>query len=137
MGTIADKARVLYLLLLIFFLLTVGFFIFDYYGLIDADEIFPALAKKPSLVNWDKESPTEVEKLEYKKAREKLDEEIAEIEKIRQALDEEKDKILAESEKLSEMKKSIQDKETQLALNKKIRSRDSTKRNRCAEKRTI
>ena len=121
MGTIADKARVLYLLLLIFFLLTVGFFIFDYYGLIDADEIFPALAKKPSLVNWDKESPTEVEKLEYKKAREKLDEEIAEIEKIRQALDEEKDKILAESEKLSEMKKSIQDKETQLALNKKIK----------------
>ncbi len=127
MGTIADKARVLYLLLLIFFLLTVGFFIFDYYGLIDADEIFPALAKKPSLVNWDKESPTEVEKLEYKKAREKLDEEIAEIEKIRQALDEEKDKILAESEKLSEMKKSIQDKETQLALNKKDRENRESK----------
>ncbi len=119
MGTLADKARVLYLLLLIFFLLTVGFFIFDYYGLIDADEIFPALAKKPSLVNWDKESPTEVEKLEYKKARERLDEELAEIEKIRQSLDEDKEKMQSENEKLTEMKKSIQEKEKQMALSKK------------------
>ena len=121
MGTLADKARVLYLLLLIFFLLTVGFFIFDYYGLIDADEIFPALAKKPSLVNWDKESPTEVEKLEYKKAREKLDEELAEIEKIRQSLEEDREKIQTENEKLNEMKKSIQEKEKQMALSKKDR----------------
>ena len=119
MGTLADKARVLYLVLLIFFLLTVGFFIFDYYGLIDADEIFPALAKKPSLVNWDKESPTEVEKLEYKKAREKLDEEIAEIERIRQSLDEEKEKLQGENEKLNEMKKSIQEKEKNMAKSKK------------------
>ena len=119
MGTLADKARVLYLLLLIFFLLTVGFFIFDYYGLIDADEIFPALAKKPSLVNWDKESPTEVEKLEYKKARERLDEELVEIEKIRQSLEEDREKIQSENEKLSEMKKSIQEKEKQMALSKK------------------
>ncbi len=121
MGTLADKARVLYLLLLIFFLLTVGFFIFDYYGLIDADEIFPALAKKPSLVNWDKESPTEVEKLEYKKARERLDEELAEIEKIRQSLEEDREKIQSENEKLAEMKKSIQEKEKQMALSKKDR----------------
>ncbi|HMW04192.1 MAG TPA: flagellar protein FlbB [Leptospiraceae bacterium] len=119
MGTMADKARILYLLLLILFLLTVGFFIFDYYGLIDADEIFPALAKKPSPVNWDKESPTEVEKLEYKKAREKLDEEIAEIERIRQSLDEEREKLQNENEKLNEMKKSIQEKEKQMAMAKK------------------
>lgn len=118
MGTMADKARVLYLLLLIFFLLTVGFFIFDYYGLIDADEIFPILAKKPSLVNWDKESPTEVEKLEYKKAREHLDEEILEIEKIRQSLEEDREKIQAENEKLDEIKKSIQEKERQIAQTK-------------------
>jgi flagellar protein FlbB len=71
MSTLTDKTRAFYLLLLIFFLLAIGFFVFDYYKLIDADEMLPFLAKKPATVNWDQESPTEVEKLEIHKVVDK------------------------------------------------------------------
>lgn len=119
MGLFAEKGKIFLLLLIIFFLLVLGFFTFDYYGLIDGDEIFPALAKKPSLVKWDKESPTEVEKLEFKKQRERLDEEISEIEKIRESLKSEKEKLHAETEKLDEVKKSIKAREQEISQRKK------------------
>ncbi|HMZ61966.1 MAG TPA: flagellar protein FlbB, partial [Leptospiraceae bacterium] len=37
MGTMNDRVRAFYLILLIIFLLAIGFFVFDYYKLIDAD----------------------------------------------------------------------------------------------------
>ena len=114
-----EKGKIFLLLLIICFLLVLGFFTFDYYGLIDGDEIFPFLAKKPSLVNWDKESPTEIEKLEFKKQREKLDEEFAEIEKMRENLKAEQEKLQADSEKIDEMKKSIKDRENEILMRKK------------------
>lgn len=116
MGTMADRARIIYLVLLILFLLTIGFFILDYYALIDGDEIFPALAKKPTPVNWDKESPTEVEKLEIKKAREKLDEDIEEIERVRKSLEEEKQKLESEKETVNGIRDGIRKKEQEMKL---------------------
>jgi flagellar protein FlbB len=114
MGTLTEKVRIFYLLLLIFLLLAIGFFVFDYYQLIDADEIFPFLAKKPSIVKWDEESPTEVEKLEMEKSKERIAEELEEIEKLRSELQMEKEKLASESDKLEEVKKGIQEKEKEL-----------------------
>lgn len=119
MSTVTDKIRVFYLILLIFFLLAIGFFLFDYYQLLDADEIFPFLAKKPAVVNWDQESPTEVEKMEIEKARERLVEEMAEIEKIRSELQTQKEKLDTEAQSLEEMRKGIKEKEKQLLEEKK------------------
>ena len=114
-----DKARSFYLLLLIMFLLAIGFFVFDYYKLIDADEILPFLAKKPAAVNWDQESPTEVEKLEIEKAKERLQEEMAEIEKIRSELQLQKEKLESDAQNLEEVRKGIKEKERQMAARQK------------------
>jgi flagellar protein FlbB len=119
MGTLTEKVRVFYLILLILFLITIGFFLFDYYGLIDADEIFPFLAKKPAQVNWDKESPTEVEKMEIEKSRERLSEEMVEVEKLRNELSFEKERLEAEALKIDEMKKGIKEKEREMEVRKK------------------
>ncbi|MDX1960612.1 MAG: flagellar protein FlbB [Leptospiraceae bacterium] len=119
MGTLTERVRVFYLILLILFLLTVGFFLFDYYGLIEADELIPALAKKPSSINWDQESPTEVEKLEIEKSREKLTEVMSEIERQKSELNQDKEKLEAEHLRLEELKKGIQEKERELEVRKK------------------
>ncbi|MCB1178561.1 MAG: flagellar protein FlbB [Leptospiraceae bacterium] len=126
MGTLTEKVRIFYLLLLILLLLAIGFFIFDYYQLIDADEIFPFLAKKPSVVKWDEESPTEVEKLEIEKARERISEELEEIEKLKASIQLEREKLSAESDKLEEVKRGIQEKEKELKkLEEEAESREN------------
>ncbi|NBU96692.1 MAG: flagellar protein FlbB [Spirochaetia bacterium] len=119
MSTLTDKTRAFYLLLLIFFLLAIGFFVFDYYKLIDADEMLPFLAKKPATVNWDQESPTEVEKLEIEKAKERLQEEMAEIEKIRAELQLQKEKLESDTQNLEEVRKGIKEKERQIIARQK------------------
>ncbi|HMV76464.1 MAG TPA: flagellar protein FlbB [Leptospiraceae bacterium] len=119
MGTMNDRVRAFYLILLIIFLLAIGFFVFDYYKLIDADEIFPFLAKKPAAVSWDQESPTEVEKLEIEKAKERISEESSEIEKLRNELQAEREKLDAEKVKLEEAKQGIKEKERQMQMKEK------------------
>jgi len=109
--TFTEKMRAFYLVLLILMLLAIGFFMFDYFHIIEADEIFPFLAKKPALVNWDQESPTEVEKLEIEKAKERILEEMNEIEKIRAQLQLEREKLQAESANLEKIKLGIKEKE--------------------------
>lgn len=108
-----ERTRIFYLVLLILFLLVIGFFLFDYYRFIEADEIFPSLAKKPAEIRLDQESPTEMEKLEFKKQAEKLIEERAELDKMRKELLEEKEKLKAEKEKLKQEKENL-DKKAQL-----------------------
>ncbi|MCE9502031.1 MAG: flagellar protein FlbB [Leptospira sp.] len=115
MGGITDKARAFYLVVLIAFLIAIGFFIFDYYQIIDADEIFPFLSKKPAIVNHDSESPTEIEKLKFRKDQERLAEEREEVEKLRLSLDSDKEKLEAESEKLEAIKKGIKIKEKEIS----------------------
>ena len=114
-----DKARAFYLILLIFFLVAIGFFVFDYYKLINADEILPFLSKKPATVNWDEESPTEVEKLEIEKAKERIVEEMAEIEKIRAELQAQKEKLESDAQNLEEVRKGIKEKERQMEVRRK------------------
>lgn len=109
-----ERTRIFYLILLIFFLLVIGFFLFDYYQFIEADQIFPFLAKKPAPVRWDKEAPTEMEKLEFSKREEKLLEEKEEVEKLRASLKEEQDKLKSEIEKIEQLKENLRRKEKDL-----------------------
>lgn len=112
--TFTDRTRVIYLIILILFLIVIGFFVLDYYQLIEADEIFPVLAKKPATVEWDKESPTEVEKLEFQKAKERLMEEKNEVEKMKRKLAMEKEKIKSQNEMLDQLKEGIEQKEEEI-----------------------
>ncbi|MEM7181890.1 MAG: flagellar protein FlbB [Spirochaetota bacterium] len=111
-----ERTRIFYLILLIIFLLVIGFFLFDYYRFIEADEIFPALAKKPAEVKLDQESPTEVEKLEFQKQAEKLLEEREELERMKKELEAEKEKLQSEREKLKQAKENLDKKSQNIAL---------------------
>ncbi|EMO85737.1 periplasmic-type flagellar collar protein FlbB [Leptospira santarosai] len=124
MASLSDKARAIYLVLLILFLLGIGFFVFDYFQIINAAELLPFLRKEPALVNQDNESPTELQKLEFFKAQERLAEEFDELEKRKTELLTEKGKLDAEMEKLEEMRKGLVTKE------KEMKSADSEKNSR-------
>lgn len=66
------------------------------------------------MVQWDKESPTEMEKIEFQKKEEKLKEEREELELIRKELDQEKGKLKAQREELEQLKNNIRVKEKRL-----------------------
>ena len=116
MASLTDKARSVYLLLLILFLVAIAFFMFDYFQLVNAEEYLPFLKKKPAAVNHDLESPTELEKLEFQKAMERLDEEKDEIEKARQNLLAEREKLNTELEKLEQLREGIKMKEKEIEV---------------------
>lgn len=111
---LTEKMRIFYLILVILFLLAIGFFMFDYFRIIEAEEIFPFLAKKPSVVNWDQEAPTEIEKLEIEKAKARIVEEMNEIERLRNELQLEREKLQAEAADLERIKQGIKEKEREL-----------------------
>ncbi len=114
MASLSDKARAVYLVLLIFFLMLIGFFAFDYFQIINASEIFPFLNKEPGLVNADSESPSELEKLEFRKEMERLAKDRDEIIQKEDELKKEKERLEAELEKIEELKRGLSSKENEL-----------------------
>ena len=114
MASLTDKARAVYLVLLIFFLVLIGFFAFHYFQIIDAAEIFPFLRTEPGLVNADSESPSELEKLEFRKEMERLSKDRDEISQKEEELKKEKERLEAELEKIEELKRGLTSKENEL-----------------------
>jgi flagellar protein FlbB len=127
MASLTDKSRAFYLILLIGFLLVIGFFIFDYFRIIDAEDYFPFLAKSPDQVAQDSESPTELEKLEIEKAQEKLIEDREELDMLSKELQKNREDLEAERERLEELKKGILLKESELAEKKKLEAERKAK----------
>lgn len=119
MASLTDKTRAFYLILLILFLLVIGFFVFDYFRIIDAEDFFPFLQKKPDYVEQDRESPTELEKMELAKAQEKLIEDREELEKKIKDLEQSKEDVTMERERLEELKKGLLKKEEELEEKKR------------------
>ncbi|GBF50505.1 flagellar protein B [Leptospira ryugenii] len=115
MTSLSDNARSFFLILLIFFLVAIGFFIFDYFQVINAEDYFPFLKRQPSLVNQDLLSPTELEKLEIQKAKERLIEDMEELNRMKAELESAKSSLATDKERLEELKEGIQRKEKEMA----------------------
>ncbi|MDF3819273.1 flagellar protein FlbB [Leptospira sp. 96542] len=115
MASVTDKTRSFFLVVLIFFLIAIGFFVFDYFQVINAEDYFPFLKKQPGFVNQDLLSPTELEKLEMEKAKERLIADREEIEQMKRELDEKSSSLSADKERLEELKEGIQRKEKEMA----------------------
>lgn len=120
MASLTDKTRAFYLILLIAFLIVIGFFIFDYFRIINAEEYFPFLTKKPDPIQQDRESPTEIEKMELEKAQEKLIEDREDLEKQIADMKKVQEEMAMERERLEELKKGILKKEEELEEQKKL-----------------
>lgn len=127
MAGVSDNTRSFFLILLIFFLISIGFFVFDYFQVINAEEYFPFLKKQPSLVNQDLLSPTELEKLEIEKAKERLVEDMEELNRLKLELESSKSLLATDKERLEELKEGIQRKEKEMAEKAKRESARSEK----------
>ncbi len=127
MASVTDKTRSFFLILLIFFLITIGFFIFDYFQVLNAEDYLPFLKRSPSAVNQDLLSPTELEKLEMEKARERLISDKEELDRLKQELDSAKNSLATDKERLEELKEGIQRKEKEMADKAKRESARSEK----------
>ncbi|MCZ8344356.1 MAG: flagellar protein FlbB [Leptospira sp.] len=115
MASITDGTRSFFLIVLIFFLISIGFFVFDYFQVINAEDYLPFLKKQPSLVDQDLLSPTELEKLEMEKAKERLIADREELELMKRELEEKSQSLSSDKERLEELKEGIQKKEKEMA----------------------
>jgi len=122
-----DKNRAIFFLILIGFLIAIGFFVFDYFQVISAEDYLPFLKKKPAQVNQDLLSPTELEKLEIEKAREKLLSDKEELDKMKSELEQLRSNLDADKERLEELKQGIQRKEKEIADDSKRKNARSEK----------
>ncbi|MCW7493928.1 flagellar protein FlbB [Leptospira sp. 2 VSF19] len=115
MASVTDSTRSFFLIVLIFFLIAIGFFVFDYFQVINAEDYLPFLKKQAGLVNQDLLSPTELEKLEMEKAKERLIADREELEQMKRELEEKTSSLHADKERLEELKEGIQRKEKEMA----------------------
>ncbi|PJZ37796.1 flagellar protein FlbB [Leptospira levettii] len=115
MASVTDSTRSFFLIVLIFFLIAIGFFVFDYFQVINAEDYLPFLKKQAGLVNQDLLSPTELEKLEMEKAKERLIADREELEQMERELEEKSSSLSADKERLEELKEGIQRKEKEMA----------------------
>jgi flagellar protein FlbB len=115
MASVTDNTRSFFLIVLIFFLIAIGFFVFDYFQVINAEDYLPFLKKQAGLVNQDLLSPTELEKLEMEKAKERLIADREELEQMKHELEEKSSSLNADKERLEELKEGIQRKEKEMA----------------------
>ncbi|MBL0955312.1 flagellar protein FlbB [Leptospira levettii] len=115
MASVTDSTRSFFLIVLIFFLVAIGFFVFDYFQVINAEDYLPFLKKQAGLVNQDLLSPTELEKLEMEKAKERLIADREELEQMKRELEEKSSSLSADKERLEELKEGIQRKEKEMA----------------------
>jgi len=108
MKHISNKAKILYLLILIVFITGFGLFWMDYIGLIDVYSYVQGLRGQPELVTEARDDePSLMEREEFEKEKQKLAERIEDLDK-REALIAEREKDQqAQREKFDEMRKGL------------------------------
>lgn len=109
MRRIAEKTKIIYLLLLIVFVLVVGFLWLDYIGFINLAKITGKYytEEAPSVLEAADDEPSLVEREEFEKEKQKFLERVEDLDKREmQIIAAEKD-LDAEREKLEEIKKGL------------------------------
>lgn len=108
MRNISNRAKIIYLLLLILFISACGVFWMDYIGLFNISGYVNSIKGEPPLVTEAKDDePSLVEREEFEKEKQKLSERIEDLDK-REALIAEKEKeIDSLKEKMEEMRKGV------------------------------
>ena len=105
---ISNKAKTIYLVILILFISAAGLFWMDYIGLVDIQTRINRFKGAPeSVVNAKDDEPSLVEREEFEKEKQKLQERIEEIDKREAKIVEKEKNIDSESDKIEEIKKGI------------------------------
>ncbi len=105
---ISNKAKTIYLVILILFISAAGLFWMDFIGLVDIQSRINRFKGTPeSVVNAKDDEPSLVEREEFEKEKQKLQERIEEIDKREAKIVEKEKNIDSESDKIDEIKKGI------------------------------
>ena len=109
MKTIAEKAKAIYLIILIIFVTLVGIFWLDYIGLININKIYRSFVKTevPSVLDATDDEPSLIEREEFEKQKEKLLERIEDLDRREANILQTEKELEKEKEKLQEMGKGL------------------------------
>lgn len=109
MRGVSEKSKVLYLLLLIFFLSSIGVFWLDYIGLIDISNYARKFRSSPdSVMETSGDEPSLVQREEFLKEKDRLLERIEELDKREALLAEREVELNTGNNKLDEVKKGLE-----------------------------
>lgn len=109
MRRVSEKSKMLYLLLLIFFLSAIGIFWLDYIGLLDISNYARKFRSGPdSVMEISGDVPSLVQREEFLKEKERLAERIEDLDKREALLAEREGDLNAEKSRLAEIKKGLE-----------------------------
>ncbi|MBN2038655.1 MAG: hypothetical protein JW864_01340 [Spirochaetes bacterium] len=109
MKTMTEKAKAVYLIILIIFVTLVGIFWLDYIGLININKVYRSFVKTevPSVLDAADDEPSLIEREEFEKQKEKLFERVEELDRREATILQMEKEIEKEKEKLLEMRKGL------------------------------
>ncbi len=110
------KTRVLFLLFFILFLISLLVYLLDLTGVINISENISLLSKTNPLIVEDRSYPTEVDKLELEKEREKLIELEETLATKEIDLENKENLLIQEQQEIKEIRKGIQEERVRLML---------------------
>ncbi len=120
----AEKAKIIYLIILIVFVTVVGFFWLDYIGLMDMGRIIRSYSQgeAPSVVGAADDEPSLIEREEFEKEKEKLRERIEELDKREAKIEQAEKEQDKEKEKLLDIRKGLELEKERIEKEKKMYS---------------
>lgn len=117
---VSNRSKILYLVILIFFLTGLGVFWLDYINLINMSGYLHSFKSEPeSVVNAKDDEPSLIEKEEFEKEKEKVQERVEELDKREALIAEQEKEITAERDKLEQFRKGLEMEKRKLEDDKK------------------
>ena len=108
MRNISDRAKILYLVLLIFFITVFGLFWLDYIGLVNISSRVNSLRGEPALVTEAADDePSLVEREEFEKEKGRFMERVEDLDKREALIAEREKEFESQKEKLGEIRKGL------------------------------
>lgn len=106
---VSDRSKIIYLMILILFIIGIGFFWLDHIGLINASKYVNFFRGEPKLVTEASgDEPSLVEREEFEKEKEKFQERVEELDKREALLAEKEKEIESLGQKLEEIRKGLE-----------------------------
>jgi len=106
---VSSRSKILYLVILIFFLIGLGVFWLDYINLIDMSRYFQSFKGQPeSVVNAADDEPSLIEKEEFEKEKDKVQERVEELDKREALIAEQEKELVSEKDKLEQVRKGLE-----------------------------
>lgn len=119
-----DKTKIIYIVIMILFIITIGLFWLDYIGLINIGKVYHQYIVKeaPSVVDAVDDEPSLIEREEFEKEKDQLLQRIEELDKREAKIVEAEKAVAKEKERIAQMLKGLEQEKKAFDLEKKKHS---------------